>query len=147
MKPQVEFLLSAKHLVFYGLTRRGYGFSHDVFNAVRQFRNDLPMTIVHPEMPEFAEAPVVINAQYIQPPPDKAMIVLGPSDAATALKDAALAGIKSVWLVQNAADVANLELAAHNKISVVRGCPLLFIPGLGFPHNWHRAVAHLFGNV
>lgn len=147
MKPQVEFLLSAKHLAFYGLTRRGYGFSHDIINAVRQFRSDLPVTIVHPELPEFADAPVVISAQYIKPPPDKAMIVLGPSAAANALKDAAVAGIKDVWLVMNAADVANCELAAHNKINIVKGCPLLFIPGMSFPHNWHRALANIFGKV
>jgi predicted CoA-binding protein len=144
--PQV-FLSSAGHVAFYGLKQSGQGFGHDVLKGLTYHRPDLQVTAVHPAAETVTHLRVVRSAGAMTEPADCAVIVLKPADAHYAIDDAYQAGIEQVWLVMNAASPTNVEHAEALGLQVTKGCPLLFIEGLGFPHNLHRGLAKLFGKV
>ena len=147
MLDQNEFLRTMQRLVIYGLKRNGQGFAQEVYRAVSSIRGDTEFIAVHPEADSLGGIEVVRTAGAIDPPPDSAMVILNAEDAHRAIDDIARADIRRVWLVLNAATPTNVEHAQSNALQVVKGCPLLFIQGLGFPHNIHRAIARLFGKV
>jgi len=146
---QDKFLNSTEPLAFYGLSRKGKGFAYDVLKAVRGFQPNASITALHPTADELpaANLPVARSAKDISPPPARAIAVLASKDAGTALTDAAAAGIKLVWLVMNACSKENRELARNLGMEVVDGCPMLFMPGQAFPHNFHRWLAKLFRKI
>jgi uncharacterized protein len=144
---QAHFLEQAQHMAFYGLSGSGKGYAYDALKAVQMARPDLHITPVHPSSTALAGLRAWASAARLVPPPDCAMIVLKPQDAAVALEDAAAAGAKSVWLVQNAASRANLARAAELGLKTAGGCPVLFVPGQPFPHSFHRALAQMFGKL
>jgi acetate---CoA ligase (ADP-forming) len=147
MTRQQQFFDQARHVAFYGLSGSGKGYAYDVLKALQSARPGLRVSPVHPSATALAGLPAAHNAGRLNPAPDSAVIVLKPEDAAAALDDATHAGIKSVWLVQNAASRTNVERATGLGLDVVQGCPVLFTEGQSFPHNFHRALAKLFGKV
>ncbi len=144
---QARFIDQAQHLAFYGLSGSGKGYAYDVLKAVQYARPNLRVTPIHPSATALGGLKALASAARINPPPDCAMIVLKPEDAAVALQDAAAAGARAVWLVQNAASCANLAQAQALGLRAVGGCPVLFTPGQPFPHNFHRALAQMFGRL
>jgi predicted CoA-binding protein len=144
---QQQFIDQARHVAFYGLSGSGKGYAYDVLNALRSAKPNLHISPVHPSATALAGLPAAPRAERLSPPPDCAVIVLKPGDATTALEDAARAGVKTAWLVQNAASPANMDRARGLGLDTVQGCPILFTEGQSFPHNFHRALAKLFGKV
>lgn len=141
------FLKTAHHVAFYGLKRSGKGFARDILKSLRAFRNELSITAVHPEANSLDDLPVVKHAAQIKPAADCALVMLKPADAKAAIDDAAHGGIKRIWLALDSANPANRQLARDRGMEVVDGCPLLFLPDQGFPHNFHRWLARIFGKL
>ena len=88
--------------------------------------------------------PAKYSARAINPAPNSAVIVLKADDAPAALEDAKAGGVKQAWLVLGAATRENLDYARSIGLPAISGCPLLFLHGMGFPHNLHRGIARLF---
>jgi predicted CoA-binding protein len=147
MTKQQQFIDQTRHVAFYGLSASGKGYAYDVLKALQAARPGLRVSPVHPSAATLAGLSAAQRAEQFDTPPDSAVIVLKPGDASTALTDAARAGVKAVWLVMNAASPANLERARSLGLDTVQGCPILFVEGQSFPHNFHRALAKLFGKV
>lgn len=147
MTQQQQFIDQAQHIAFYGLSGSGKGYAYDVLKGLQSARPNLRISPVHPSATALAGLPAAHRAERLSPPADCAVIVLKPEDAAAALEDAAQAGVKAVWLVMNAASRDNLARAQSLGLAVMQGCPLMFVKGQAFPHNFHRALARLFGRV
>lgn len=147
MTRQDAFLQQAKHVVFYGLKRSGKGFAFDVLRGLRTHSPSLQITAVHLHTTKVDALPAALSAQEITPKPDSAVVVLSASNARSAIEDAARAGVQRVWLTMNAGTKDNLTYSTQLGMEAVGGCPLLFIPDAGFPHNVHRWLAKLFGKV
>lgn len=147
MYSQQDFLSCVSHVAFYGLKQSGSGYGHDVLQGLTKGNPALRVTAVHPAAQRIGDLPVVRSAAELEQPADGAVIVLKPAAARSAIDDAGGAGITKLWLVMNAASPANIEHAESRGMQVTKGCPLLFIEGLGFPHNLHRSLARLFGKL
>jgi len=144
---QDQFLSSAQHIAFYGLKRSGKGFAQDILKGLQSYRDELAITAVHPEADSLHDLPVVQCASQIKPAADSAVVMLKPADAIAAIDDAAHGGVKRIWLAMDSSNTANLQRARDCGMEVVDGCPLLFLPDQGFPHNFHRWLARLFGKL
>lgn len=147
MSEQERFLEAVQHVAFYGLSRKGKGFAYHVLSGLRAHNPQLRVTAVHPDKPLLDGIPVAISAAHAEPRPDSAVIVLSQEKARKALDDVAAGGIHRVWLVLEAASEANLAYAGDLGLEASRGCPLLYIDGLGFPHNVHRWLARVFKTI
>jgi predicted CoA-binding protein len=144
---QTEFLTQMRSLAFYGLSATGKGFAYDVLKAITTANLQLAVWPVHPSASMLGGMKAQPSATRLKPVPDSALIVLKAPEAAQALEDAAAAGVKSVWLAYNAASKANLEHARSLGLKVTQGCPMLFMEGQGFPHNFHSALARMFKRI
>jgi predicted CoA-binding protein len=147
MTKQMEFLDAMQHVAFYGLKRSGKGFAYDVLHGLEDAYPKAQFTAVHPEVSELDGHEAVKGASAIEPKPDAAIIVLKPGNARQAIDDVHLAGIPRLWLVMGCDSRDNIEYARGLGMAAIGGCPLLFITGLGFPHNFHRWLAKLFGKL
>jgi len=147
MFSQKEFLESTRHVAVYGLKRDNTGFAHEVVKAITSVHTEVDVTAIHPESDKIGSFHTVQSAQELSPPADSAIVVLGGSAAHGAIDDIARGSIRKVWLVQNAATPTNLDHAESLGMQVTKGCPILFLEGQGFPHNFHRALAKLFGRI
>lgn len=147
MLKQAEFLGKKQHVAFYGLKRNGKGFARDVLNGLREAYPQKQFTIVHPMASELQEHSVSTSAAAIEPSPDYAIVVLKAADAKRAIDDAYQAGIARIWLAIGCDSQDNLSYARELGMDAIGGCPLLFAPGQGFPHNFHRWLAKLFGKL
>ena len=147
MNWQDAFLRSARSIVIYGLKRSGNGFAYDVLRGLQQSIPAPRITPVHLHASSLGGMNCVLSAQQAVPKPDSAVIVLNSVDVPAALDNAASAGVKRAWLVLKAAMPDNLAYAYRRGIDANGGCPLLFIEGLGFPHNFHRSLAKLFKRI
>jgi len=144
MKDQYRFLDSARRIAFYGLKRDGTGFAYQVLNGLLAFNPNFLIIPVHQSAGKLAGRRAFYSAKLISPAAESAVIVLNADNARSALEDAKAGGVRQTWLVLSAAGVSNLDYARSIGMPAVGGCPLLFIPGLGFPHNLHRGMAKLF---
>lgn len=142
-----EFFAQCRYLAFYGCKRNNTGYGALVLAGVAGQLDQTSITLVHPLEYRRTTYRSVNSAVHCRPAPDSALIVLNPEQAADALRDAAQAGVQRAWLVLNAASADNLALARVLGVETVDGCPLLFLPGQGFPHNLHRGLAKLFGRI
>lgn len=144
---QRQILESTRRLAFYGLRRSGQGFANTVLDDWRQHTPDLEVIAVRPDGEALAGLQTVRSAADIEPSPDAAVVVLSSDHAHAAVDDVARAGLRHLWLVLNAASRENVALANELGLEVAGGCPLLFMPHTGFPHNLHRGLARLFGRL
>jgi predicted CoA-binding protein len=144
MQQHYRFIQSARITAFYGLKRDGTGFAYTVLDALRKAAPTMLITPVHPSAGKLAGLPARHSARAINPAPNSAVIVLKADDARMALEDAKAGGVKQAWLVMGAASRDNLDYARSIGLPALGGCPLVFLPGMGFPHNLHRGIARLF---
>jgi predicted CoA-binding protein len=143
---QQQFFTQAKHVAVYGLKRSGKGFAHDVVRELRR-GGKLALSAVHPHAHELAGLAVAPSAAQLRPLPDAALLLLAAAEARVAIDDALAAGIKLLWLAFEAAKQGNADYARGHGATVVEGCPLLFIDGVGSVHGIHRFLAQLFGRL
>jgi predicted CoA-binding protein len=144
MQDQYKFLESARVTAYYGLKRDGKGYAYTVLDALRQAAPQLTIVPVHPSAGKLGGMAARHSARAISPAPNSAIIVLKADDARAALEDAKAGGVRQAWLVLNAASRDNLDYARSMGLPAVGGCPLVFLPGMKFPHNLHRGIAQLF---
>ena len=147
MTDQEQFLNKASHVVIYGLSRSGQGYAYAVLKAIQNHPVHPKVTAVHPEAESLEGVDVVRSATAIDPPPDRAVIVLPEEKTLAAITDAGRAGIRDLWLAMRANAPANREYAETKLMSVVEGCPILFVPNPAFPCSIHRFFARLVGKV
>ncbi|MBN2083158.1 CoA-binding protein [bacterium] len=146
-KNQDQFLNNMKRVAYYGLKRTGKGFAAALLEELKNFRRDAAFIPVHPSAEWIGDLPAVRSAVEISPAADSAIIILSTEKTPKALEDVALAGIKHVWLVLEAFNDDTEQLALEHNMEPVSGCPLLFMPKIGFPHNVHRYLAKLFKKI
>jgi predicted CoA-binding protein len=147
MTSQQQFIESVQHLACYGLKRSGRGFADDIITAWQALNPGLHVTAVRPDGSALEGFTTVRSAGEVEGQADAAVIVLNPARSHAAIDDAAAAGIRRLWLVMNSASRENTEHARQLGLEVTVGCPLLFMPHTGFPHNLHRGLARLFGRI
>ena len=61
------------------------------------------------------------------------------------------AGIRRIWMYRavgaGAVSIQAVEFCERNGMSVVAGeCPFMFLPGSGFPHNFHGFCKKMLGS-
>mgnify|MGYP006280457895 CR=1 FL=1 len=141
----VDAFLAEPVLALVGASRSGDKFGNQILRELRaQGRTVLPL---HPAAD--AIDGVRCYAHYADLPsrPGGTIVCVSPADAVTAVRDAADAGVRRVWLQQGAESpyVANLCLELGIE-AVIGSCILMFAAPKGI-HRAHRALAGAFGRL
>jgi hypothetical protein len=80
---------------------------------------------------------------------ESVLLVTPPALTSSMIRMAVGAGARRIWVYRRGrdrdADDA-ISLCRENAVDIIDGgCPLLFLPGAGFPHNVHTACLKLIG--
>jgi uncharacterized protein len=73
--------------------------------------------------------------------PEGVIICVPPKQSEIVIKQAAVAGVKNIWIQLGADSHAALTYCHANDLNVISGeCMMMFFRKPGFPHNLHRFV-------
>jgi predicted CoA-binding protein len=144
----IEDFLAQKRMALVGASRSKKHFTRTLW---REFeRRGYDVVPVNPNADELDGRKCYRSVSQIEPPVEAALIATTPGAAAAAADECARAGVRRVWLYRatgtGAATAEALEACARAGATASTGCPLMFFPKAGFPHNLHRWVLKLAGS-
>jgi uncharacterized protein len=146
MNQAIIDFVEGKRVAVLGASRTGKKFGNTVVTELKQ--RGYEVSIVHPEAKEIDGQPCSSNLVALKGQVDGVLICLPPGKAVQALRDAADAGIRNVWLQQGAETPDSITLAGELGLNLVTGkCILMYAQPVGSFHAWHRAFARLVGQL
>lgn len=146
MNTKITEFVAGKRMAVVGASRTGKKFGNLV--AAELKKRGYQVFLVHPEAGEIGGERCYPNLAALAGQVDGVFISVSPNQAAEAVREAAAAGLKRVWL-QQGADSPEVQAAAREAgIEPVTGkCILMYAPPVGSIHGLHRAVARIFGQL
>jgi predicted CoA-binding protein len=136
----VQSFVAQPALALVGASRSGNKFGN---LACRELRSrGYRVYPVHPAAGEIDGAKCYARFEDLPEPVDAVVVSVPPARAVQAIRDAASAGIRQVWLQQGAQSEEAIALAGALGLEVVAGeCILMFAR----PRSYHKAHRWLWG--
>jgi len=128
-----------------GVSRNGKKFGNMIYRALR----DKKFTVyaINPNT-DSIEGDVCYRSLKELPVKELGLIVVAPKNESLAIiKEAFVAGIKSVWLQQGAYTEEAVSFAQQNGMNVIyKQCVFMFLDPVNSIHKFHRGLAKFFGS-
>ncbi len=146
MNQEIQDFINGKRFALVGVSRTGKKFGNIILTELKT--RGYQVFIVHPEAKEIDGEPCYPNLAALQGKVDGVVICLPARQTEQALREAAAAGIKNIWIQQGAESKQVLATAKELGVTPVSGkCILMYTqPVRGF-HGVHRVVNKLFGQL
>jgi predicted CoA-binding protein len=145
-KSAVMDFISQRSLAVVGVSRSGNKFGNTAYRELKA--KGYQLVPVHPQAETLEGDRCAKDFASLPAPVGGVLVIVPPEQAEQAVKAAAAAGIKRVWLQQGAESPAAIQLAESKGMSVVSGeCILMFAEPTGFGHRAHRWIRGLFGRL
>ena len=146
MNKNIESFIRCRRIAAVGASTNPRKFGHRAF--VELVARGYEMIPVHPSAAEIAGIPCSENLRMIHNGVDGVLIMVPPEKALGVLRDAAVAGMKNVWLQQGTESAEVLALAGELGLNIVaRKCILMYAPPVAGFHRFHRIVTGLVGRL
>jgi uncharacterized protein len=146
MKQAIVDFVAGKRVAVLGASRAGKKFGNYIVTELKQ--RGYEVFLVHPEAQEIGGETCYPNLAAVAGQVDGAVISLPPAQSGEALREAAAAGIKNVWVQQGGESPETQALADELGLKIVTGrCILMYAQPVGSFHAWHRAFARLTGQL
>ncbi len=146
MNQSIETFIHCRRIAVVGASRNPRKFGHAALRELAARGYDV--VPVHPSADTIAGIPAVPHLTDLTEPVDAVLIVLPPEKAKEALREAASAGVRDIWLQRGAESPDVVALAADLGLVPVTGkCILMYAPPVGGFHALHRGVVRLFGRL
>lgn len=142
-KEDVDEFIAQPVLALVGVSRAGNKFSNNTMAELR-----VKGYKVYPVNHSGGEANgehLYTNLNELPATPGGALIMVKPEQAEAAVREAAEAGIRRVWLQQGAQSKAAIDAAKELGLTTVSGECILMFAGASKFHNFHRWIAKVFG--
>ncbi len=147
MKETVQDFIHSKRIAVVGVSRDPKKFGNTIATELKQ--RGYEVFPVHPEAQEISGERCYPNLAALQGKVDAALICVSPAKSGQALREAAAAGIKNIWLQQGAQSPETLAVSQELGLHPVVGkCVLMYaspdgkVRGL---HGFHGTVWKLIG--
>jgi predicted CoA-binding protein len=142
----IREFVAQKRLALAGASRSGKKFGNVLLRELKGRGYDV--VPVHPEAAELEGITCSRSLSALAGRVDGLVVVTPPAHAAKLVAEAAAAGIGRVWLQQGARSDEAVEVAREEGVTVVHGhCLLMFLPGIGGFHRFHRGLWRLLGKL
>ncbi len=147
-KKAIDDFYANKRVALIGASRKKSKYGGMLLKELKKRGYDV--VPVNPNASEIEGIKCFANIGEVNPPVNVAFAVVPPSEQEKVAKEAAEAGIKTLWMhehvmkgVSNPAAIGVLE---NRGVGCITGfCPMMFMPNTGLPHNIHKAIMGLFG--
>lgn len=128
----VEDFTQQRKIAVVGVSSQGRGFGARVYRNLKAKGYDV--MAVNPKGGEFEGDPVYPDLNSLPEQPGGAVLVVPPAVSENVVRDAAIAGIKRIWMQEGAESEAAIEYCRQNGMSVVHGrCIMVVTDGDGPP--------------
>ena len=129
--------------VLYGVRRDRRGFGHAVAEKLES--KGYSFFLVHPAATQIGPWAPVASVRELPVTPDAAILCTPGEECRAILEQLLGAQVVRVYAAPGATNDLGRSYARDHGMNLYEECPLLHLPGLGFPHNLHRKVLSLFG--
>ena len=145
-KKAVEEFLGHKHLAVVGVSRSGKDFSNLAYRELK--KKGYRLMPVNPNADSLEGERCFHRLSDIPDKPEGALVLTNSLQTEGVVRDAAEAGIRSLWIQQGCESAGALELARQKGLAVVSGdCILMFAEPVASFHRFHRWVWKLLGKL
>jgi len=142
----VQDFVSRRRLAIAGVSRSGRKFGNLLLRELKA--RDYEVVPVHPGASELQGLPCAKSLAELAGRVDGLVVVTPPSEAAKLVREAADAGLGRVWLQQGAESDEAVRIARERGVVLVSGqCLLMFLPGTGGIHGFHRLLWRFLGKL
>lgn len=144
-RSSVDAFLAQPAFALIGASRSGEKFGNIILRQLRS--RGLRVYPLHPAVATIGGVKCYAHFNEIPEPVGGVIVCVPPADAVTAVRDAAEAGIKHVWLQQGAESPYVAKLCSELGLNAVLGeCILMFAKPTGI-HKAHRVLAGMLGRL
>ena len=141
----VTEFLEQKTLAVIGVSRSGKKFSNAIYKVLKtKGYNLFP---VNPHVNSIDGGPCFPDIKSIPLKVEGIVIVVTPNQTEKAVKDAAAAGIKHVWIQQGAESPGAIDFCKNNGINVIHNHCILMFADPSLPHKCHRYLWKVLGKL
>ena len=146
MKNQRTDFWLGKNYAVVGVSHKKRKFGDTVFNELR--KRGYNVFPVNQDLKLFGDQMCYNSLGEIFDPLDGVIIITRPDGAKRAIRECINLGIKKAWLYPGSKCDEAINLAKQNDIELIyKGCPLLYLEPVEFPHSLHRWIAKVFGKL
>jgi len=142
----IRGFLSHRSLALVGFSRSGRKFSNNVYRELsgKGYR----IFPINPAAEEVGGVRVHSSFKDLPEPVSAAVIMTPRSETPQVLREAAEAGVTSVWIQQGAESKEAIQVCQEKNLSVVSGrCILMFAEPAIWLHRVHRGFLRFFGRL
>ncbi|PIU45191.1 MAG: CoA-binding protein [Ignavibacteriales bacterium CG07_land_8_20_14_0_80_59_12] len=142
----VDDFLSRRTLAVAGVSRNRAKFGNAAYRALKS--KGYKVFSVNPNAEQVEGDACYPDLRSLPEPVEGVVLAVPPSTTEHLVREAADAGITSVWIQQGAESEAALRICKERAISVVSGeCILMFAEPAEFYHRAHRWVKGILGKA
>ena len=146
MNQAINDFINGKRIAVVGVSRNAKKFGNAIYTELKQ--RGYQVFAVNPSINEIASEPCYPNLKALQGKIDGVLVCVPSSKGETVLREAAELGLHNVWLQQGADSPKLIKLGSELGLNMVsRKCILMYAPPVRSFHNFHRAIAKLFGQL
>jgi len=141
---RIERFIAQPTIAVIGVSRSGKKFGNVASRELRA--HGYRVFVIHPDADSIDGAPCYRSCRNLPERVQAALVVVPPARAIDAIRDAAGAGIRQVWLQQGAESPEVLRMCDQLKLETIAGeCILMFAQPTGFhrAHRWLRGLCRM----
>jgi predicted CoA-binding protein len=141
----VTEFLEQKTLAIIGVSRSKKKFSNTVYKVLKT--KGYKLFPVNPHTDSIDGETCFPDIQSIPLKVEGMVIVVPPSQTEKAVREAAAAGIKHVWIQQGAESPGAIDFCKNNGINVIHNHCILMFADPALPHRCHRYLWKVLGKL
>lgn len=146
MNQAILDFVAGKRIAIVGASRSGKKFGNMAASELNQ--RGYEVFYIHPQAEAIDGQPCYRDLAAVAGKVDGVWICVSPQQSADAVRQAAAAGLKHVWLQQGADTPEALAAAREAGLEPITGkCILMYAQPVRSFHAWHRAFARLTGSL
>lgn len=146
MNPLIQNFIGSKRIAVAGMSRSGKKFGN---MAVKELKTKgYEIFPIHPEAKEIDGMTCSPDLKSLSGKVDGVWISIPPKNVLPVLEEAALIGLKNIWLQQGAWSKEVQETIDKLQLPVVsKKCILMYAPPVKSVHKFHRTIVGIFGRL
>ena len=142
----IDEFLRCKTVAVIGVSGSGKGFGYAVYKNLRA--RGLTVYPVNPTAETIDGEPCFRNISTLPQRVEGIVLVVPPEVTELVVHEAAIVGIKQVWMQQGAESEQAITFCQERGITVISGeCIMMFAEPKVFPHNAHRWMHKIMGKL
>jgi len=146
MNPLIEDFVQSKRIAVVGMSRSGKKFGNMAAKELKAKGYDIYP--VHPEAQEIDGMTCNPDLKSLNGKVDGVWISIPSKNVPPILEEAAMIGLKNIWLQQGAWSNEVQDVIDQLKLTVVsKKCIMMYAPPVKSVHKFHRTIKGIFGKL